>query len=35
MFPEQPVRLYRDGTLFSVEETLNIIYHGQRIAANE
>ena len=35
MFPEQPVRLYRDGTLFSVEETLNIIYHGQRITTKE
>lgn len=35
MFPEQPVRLYRDGTLFSVEETLNIIYHGQRITTSE
>lgn len=35
MFPEQPVRLYRDGTLFSVDETLNIIYHEQRTTTNE
>ena len=35
MFPEQPVKLYRDGVLLSVEETQNIIYHGQRITTSE
>lgn len=35
MFPEQPVKLYRDGVLLSVEETQNIMENGKRTTASE